>query len=327
MDLQNRRDPEVTFIIGAPRSGTTWLAKVFDSHPDIVFRNEPDISLREDRLPVLCRAADIERHRELARDYLRSLIGITTLKASGTLPVFPKSYRRAVPAALRQAMIYGLHAVDSLGGKGCWSSRVPIPDCVRRVRIPPAVVIKSVSARGRARLFAEALPSSRLIFILRHPCAQVESTLRGMRLGKLAHPTWLAEVLAADQARRLGLTAETFAALTLVEKLAWHWAVMNQKVLDDLTGLPRVMVVRYEDVVARATTLLKQLFEFAGLSWHEQTDAFVERSTNYDGPQGYFSVWRNAGEATARWRQSLPREDQGRILDISRRVAAGQLYR
>src|SRR6185312_5496728 len=105
MDLQNRRDPEVTFIIGAPRSGTTWLAKVFDSHPDIVFRNEPDISLREDRLPVLCRVADIERHRELARDYLCSLIGITTLKASGTLPVFPKSYRRTVPAAGRQGML------------------------------------------------------------------------------------------------------------------------------------------------------------------------------------------------------------------------------
>ena len=29
-------------ILGAPRSGTTWLAKIIDSHPDVLYRHEPD---------------------------------------------------------------------------------------------------------------------------------------------------------------------------------------------------------------------------------------------------------------------------------------------
>jgi LPS sulfotransferase NodH len=26
-------------ILGAPRSGTTWLAKIIDSHPDVLYRH------------------------------------------------------------------------------------------------------------------------------------------------------------------------------------------------------------------------------------------------------------------------------------------------
>ncbi len=29
-------------VVGAPRSGTTWLAKIIDSHPDVLYRHEPD---------------------------------------------------------------------------------------------------------------------------------------------------------------------------------------------------------------------------------------------------------------------------------------------
>jgi hypothetical protein len=29
-------------ILGLPRSGTSWLGKVFDSHPDVAYLHEPD---------------------------------------------------------------------------------------------------------------------------------------------------------------------------------------------------------------------------------------------------------------------------------------------
>ena len=29
-------------ILGSQRSGTTWLAKIVDSHPDVLYRHEPD---------------------------------------------------------------------------------------------------------------------------------------------------------------------------------------------------------------------------------------------------------------------------------------------
>ena len=38
----------VVFVLGGARSGTTWLAKILDSHPDVLYRHEPDIALRGD---------------------------------------------------------------------------------------------------------------------------------------------------------------------------------------------------------------------------------------------------------------------------------------
>ena len=29
-------------LFGMPRSGTTWLGKIFDSHPQVLYRHEPD---------------------------------------------------------------------------------------------------------------------------------------------------------------------------------------------------------------------------------------------------------------------------------------------
>jgi hypothetical protein len=29
-------------VFGLPRSGTTWLGKIFDSHPETLYRHEPD---------------------------------------------------------------------------------------------------------------------------------------------------------------------------------------------------------------------------------------------------------------------------------------------
>src|SRR6185312_4530492 len=38
-------------IFGLPRSGTTWIGKLFDSHPDTLYRHEPD-SVRRLSMPL-----------------------------------------------------------------------------------------------------------------------------------------------------------------------------------------------------------------------------------------------------------------------------------
>jgi hypothetical protein len=41
-DYASRLVRSVILVLGSPRAGTTWLAKIIDSHPNILYRHEPD---------------------------------------------------------------------------------------------------------------------------------------------------------------------------------------------------------------------------------------------------------------------------------------------
>jgi hypothetical protein len=181
-----------------------------------------------------------------------------------------------------------------------------------------------VSACGRARLFLEALPGSRIVFIVRHPCAQVASVLRGIALGRFTIPS--RELLNTDQALQLNLTTERFEALTPVEKLAWRWAILNQKTVDDLSGVCGVRIVRYEDLVADPASVVRELFVFAGLTWHPQTAGFILKSTTSNGIDRYYGIKKKSSAMIVKWRRQLSFDDQCRILDIACRVSVGRLF-
>ena len=56
------------FVFGMPRSGTSWLGKIFDSHPDVVFRHEPDIDFRNTSIPWY--PEETEPYLDEARAYI-----------------------------------------------------------------------------------------------------------------------------------------------------------------------------------------------------------------------------------------------------------------
>jgi hypothetical protein len=93
-------------LLGSPRSGTTWLGKILDSHPDVFYLHEPDTVQRSADLPYLLEAEDIEPHRAAAADYLASLGRVRQPKAAASLPVFPKRYRGPFQERLRHLWVY-----------------------------------------------------------------------------------------------------------------------------------------------------------------------------------------------------------------------------
>ena len=40
-------------LFGQPRSGTTWIGKIFDSHPDTLYRHEPDSGSALKSIPLI----------------------------------------------------------------------------------------------------------------------------------------------------------------------------------------------------------------------------------------------------------------------------------
>lgn len=57
--MKNICNNKILLIFGIPRSGTTWLGKLFDSHPDIVYLHEPDSQFRTNNVPLLVKGKQV----------------------------------------------------------------------------------------------------------------------------------------------------------------------------------------------------------------------------------------------------------------------------
>src|SRR6202521_1806950 len=80
------------FIVGMTRGGNTWLGKIFDAHPDVFYRHEPDSILKTRTLPAFCENQELDRYLPLAQEYFEAVFKVRNSKAIGTFPIMPKSY-------------------------------------------------------------------------------------------------------------------------------------------------------------------------------------------------------------------------------------------
>jgi len=325
--LSSIANERVLLLLGAPRSGTTWAAKVFDSHPQVLYRHEPDISLRAADLPYVIERAKIPCHLESARAYLQALLEVRSIKAVGSRPSFPKDYgdRRLRP--LRSTLVAALRLAEIAKPLRPLINEIAVPDLLGATAQGDIhLVLKSVSSGVRARLFAEALPGCRVIFLIRHPGGQVASMLRGARLGKFSVDGWSADLLESEVGRRYGLSSARHMAFPLLDQMIWNWVLYNETIIDDLADLPTARVARHQDLVRDPLTQFSKLFGFAGLSWTRQTEEFIRRSTTGNDGSGYYSIQRNSAETLEGWRTQLSAADQDRIRDILRDTAIGRRW-
>ena len=296
-------------IVGAPRSGTTWLAKIFDSHPDILYRHEPD----EVSPPTGAIAADIARW---ARQ--------TDPRTAGKQPFFPKSWQSTPARWLRTGLAYAGAAV-SRAGLPDW----PIPDLADTGHA--RLAIKSVRLDTAIGAFARTCRDGRAILILRHPCGQVASVMRGTRAGRF--------VLAEDGtdmpfdeantiafAARHGLQQTAFQRQTHAAKYAWAWRAFNETAVAAIAGLPNARLTIYETLCVQIVAEAKTLLTFAGLSWHAQTATFLTRSTTHKGESGYYAVVQNSLAAAERWRTTMSPADQSAVRTVMRDSPLAQYW-
>jgi hypothetical protein len=313
-----RPDPtnDAILVLGAPRSGTTWLAKILDSHPDVLYRHEPDEVVPHDP------TADSLR-------MLRAWAAARTLRASAKRPFFRKSFLSPARAMLRSAVAHALSGASRLPGAARPLAQIPIPDFISADRAQNLrITLKLVN--WDATPVARALPDSRHLFILRHPCGQIASALQGVTQGHFGRKSGGdaeayddAEHAAAFAATR-GVSPRAFAALPASAKFAWSWCAFNETALDGLENLHNVRVVIYENLCVSPDTIARDLFAFAGLSWHSQTEAFLSHSSNHDGKAGYFEVLRSSAAAATQWRDRMSPDDRHAVYDVVRHSRLAQ---
>jgi hypothetical protein len=304
-------------ILGCQRSGTTWLAKIIDSHPDVLYRHEPDEALPA---PPSVDAAALPA-------LLTRWVADRGPRAVGIKPFFPKSWQPAWARPLRMAFATAIKVAGRLPSPISALGDVAIPDI--GARSAPRVAIKSIRWASDAAILACTMPASRTIFILRHPCGQVASVMRGNRQRRFDLKTEgtdmpFDEAAALPFAASHGVDDPTFQALPDAAKYAWSWRAYNEPAYAALAAEPNVHVVLYEALCARPEALARRIMAFAALDWTHQTEEFVARSTVHRGKAGYYAVFRNAVAAAEAWRKTMSDADQHAVRSV---VAASPLTR
>ncbi len=315
-------------ILGIGRSGTTWLAKIFDSHPDTIYRHEPDAVLHAEGIPLFPTGAEVERYRAAAAGYLDALMALNDIRSRGSLPVFAKSYRGPVARAALRAWIMAVKGLQQALPKWPPLQHAGVPDFIAsgdrgRVRH----IFKSVSCLYRAKLLLRAKPDARIIQIVRHPCGYISSQLRGVKLNLMFGGVFLAEMAERPEAQRYGFTLQRLQAMTLEEQLAATWVIHNERAMTDLADDPNYRLIVYEDLCRQPFEVAKELFRFCDLAWSDATDAFLRQCVDHKGGnERYFQIVRSPLKAATKWRQELSTEQIERVMRIVAPTRPGRLF-
>ncbi|GAB3678500.1 sulfotransferase family protein [Salinisphaera aquimarina] len=319
---------QLILLFGMPRSGTTWLGKLFDSHPHVLYCHEPD----HRRVFADSGAADAaDRYRLELQTFVAGLPALQSLRVAGKRPLFRKKFmsefgfqvaRLSTEVARAGSRVYpAFPIVVHHDGSG---------DPERRV------VWKSIQSLSSLAPTLTALEKARGIHILRHPCGYIASTLRGVDLKTFSDNSsigWMAYKSARNAAGtplgdRFGFGddhEQMVRDLTPEERLAWHWVLTNEKARMEVGDNTRYLRVRYEDICRDPQAGVQKMFEFAGLEMSDQTQAFIAASTG-SSQNDYYSVYKNPSQAAWRWREELDDQTVARVMAIATRSTLGAEY-
>lgn len=312
-------------ILGLPRSGTTWVGKIFDSHPETLYRHEPDSGGALDHISITATPHSTGTLTDHMRTFLHSLPRQRSLKVCAKRPIFAKDYLPGWRDAVRRGSIHAARLASVL-------TALPVLEPVDPRCAEPRVVWKSIESTGRAGLIAGSDPSARVILVVRHPCGQIDSMLYGEAGRRFTDAYTAADdwgifeyLLATDQAKRRGLTMEQLREACPEERLAWRWLLFNEKAIQELRGQPNSYIVRYEDICEKPRLLARTMFQFAGLNWSDSVEAFVQETTT---PAEYadYSVYRDPERAAWGWRDRLEPAVAERICTLMDGSTPGKLY-
>jgi len=318
-------EPATIMIVGSARSGTTWLARLLDHHPRLIYRHEPDAVLRSIDLPRCPPAKLFAALAPAAHQYFEELSRVRVLKTFGPRPAVHKPYRSWSSHLTRTTLATVLRIAEELPG-GWRARQAKIPDLISGVRQAPLPLVKSVDSLCRLGLFARVAPRARFLHLVRHPCAVVASMLRGRRLGKL-HRDFDMGLLDLEVAHERQLDANTVLAMPEIQRLALDWALANEAAIVGSQGCDNVRMARYESLCVDLAVQLQKLMIWLGL----ELDAGIERAasrsvegTSEDG--GYFSLVRDPYRTMNRWREDLRADQIDIILHTVRDYRAAALY-
>ncbi len=321
--------PRRVLVVGVPRSGTTWIARMLAAAPDVDYFHEPDSEMfrphalwakqRFGLYPILDAGEVAPRYGRLwdvAFDgripFHRLEVATRRLSALDADLSGPEiRHRSARPRAL---------AVDG------FRRGAPIPLATKlRLRVAAALSAHALPRLGhgpaRTRVvktvfgvlaapWLEARYQPRICLVHRHPFGVVASRL-GLGwtpdLALLSDPSFVRRrlgPLAPDTIERARRTADPIAAF------GYHVAAMTRW-LRAGAGLRDAVAVQHEALCDDSVVGFRALYGALGLRWH---DAVERQLRAHDKAGADYQIARRAGAERDKWRRLLS-ADQVQVLE------------
>ncbi|MFQ3189277.1 MAG: hypothetical protein ACI936_000401 [Paraglaciecola sp.] len=302
-------------LIGMPRSGTTWVAKAIDSHPDTYYLHEPDSVARLD-LPQIINDDQVEQYLPYINDYLVKIETVDKLKVVGRLPFYPKSYLNTFQL--------GFNRLSALASKSLGQFSQSIAKGAPLLIKPKGkhdTFWKSIESMGRIALLAQANPPLKMLLLVRHPCAVINSELKGESQNKFAskvpiYENWglFEQLLISRTAKTHQLTLEKIKAMTPAQRLAWRWLIYYEQLLEQ-ANQQNCMLMRYEQLCMQPLSAFEDVFSFLELTFDPQVKNYLVESTSSHS-DSYYSTSKDPLKAMHSWKSKLPADDITAIESI-----------
>jgi len=284
----------LVFILGTQRSGTTWLANIFDSHPDClhfyepfapaygIFPYFPDefVYLEPPAQRIAARLRhDLPRLVE-RRSRLFDPVHATRRQFQfeawlmGELEMWGRRTRVGAPAFASQFNLLHLNRIGQ--------EPVVYFHKSDHIRVK---AIKEVRLYFKVPFLADTFPEARFIHVVRHPAAVVNSMMNFLARGRLVeirdHINDLAQTVSAQpRFESYRPLMERIRGGTLPEKLAAYWRVANETLATDAALLgERSLHIVYEDVATDPLSRVSSMFRWCGLAMAPETEAYVRDSS------------------------------------------------
>jgi hypothetical protein len=261
----------VFFLVGLAKSGTTWLMKTLDAHPEVLCRGEGRFFGEEYRREVLAQTQTKQQPSSLynalfGSEYLRLWIERSVWSRNGDRD-------EHIRDLVRLATDYFLREELSKSGKKVVGDKTPLlgPKFVEEIY--------------------EIYPEARVIHIIRDGRDQAISFIhqQGNRARRGRTHRLSPEELARSEAyrrspRELAERGEGMFAEKTLRKAAQNWALRVGQAIEDGSGLfgDCYTEVRYEDLLVRPNEEVKRLLGFLGVDTDESLVEHCVSSASFE---------------------------------------------
>ena len=318
------------FVLGIQRSGTTWLANIFDSSPETLLLFEPFAprynifkqfphefiyiappapflgNRIKEKLPELVDSKSVFFKRSdisylsfaFERFVMRSLLQVDRVIRSSRLEF---------------AHQYQLLNLNRMNDRNLFFPKD---------KIPKTYVIKELRLNSKVDLLAHTYPNAKFIFIVRHPVAVVHSILTWFRRGHLgelmSNLDIFADCMASQVVFQPYLDKIEFCKNRGAEyRLALHWLLNSEIILKQFEKNTRTRIVIYENLAKDPMTVIRDLFDFAGLELDLQAEKYVNKSsTNSLAKMGVIDTERKSATYYKKWQSQVSTSVQQAVLEI-----------